>query len=57
MHLEAIAPQRSRAIPPVGILADSASAHHPAPKVNIQLSSAFIVKYITKCDTSALDRT
>jgi len=41
-------PERSRALPPVGILADFLSAHHPAPKVVILLSSTIIVKYITK---------
>jgi hypothetical protein len=48
MHLGTLLPKRSRALPPVGILANIWSAHHPAPKVIIQLSSAIIVKYITK---------
>jgi hypothetical protein len=48
MHLGIVVPKRSRALPPVGILADLWSAHHPAPKVIIQFYSAFIVKYITK---------
>jgi hypothetical protein len=30
------------------------SAHHPAPKVIIQFSSAIIVKYITKCGGAAV---
>jgi hypothetical protein len=48
MRLGLFTHQRSRALPPVGILADFLSAHHPAPKVIIQLNSAFLVKYITK---------
>jgi len=48
-------PERSRALPPVGILADFLSAHHPAPKVIILLSSTIIVKYITKRRAAVVD--
>jgi len=55
MRLDMIIPKRSRALPPVGILADFWSAHHPAPKVIILLSSTIIVKYITKRRAAVVD--
>jgi hypothetical protein len=55
MHLETFVSKRSRALPPVGILADFWSAHHPAPKVIIQFFSTLIVNIITKRSAAADD--